>query len=129
MKPTIPTILFLALAMAAPDASMAKKKDAPPQGYDQYGPPGQGKSGGPPPWAPAHGYRAKQRYRYYPAQNLYMDPASGLYYFFQGGHWRQGGLPPGLPPGALGKYREFDGEPGQPWKDNPYVKGNKKKNN
>jgi hypothetical protein len=24
------------------------------------------KKGGPPPWAPAHGYRAKHKYRYYP---------------------------------------------------------------
>jgi hypothetical protein len=35
---------------------------------------------GPPPWAPAHGYRAKHRYRYYPDSEVYYD--------YGGGRWR-----------------------------------------
>lgn len=122
----LPTVL-LTLSFLVPGAAQAKKKDnPPPPPPGQYVPPGQTQPGGPPPWAPAHGYRAKQQYRYYPGHNIYMDPASGMYYFLQGGHWKHGGLPPGLSPGALGRYHEFDGQPGRPWKDNPYKKGGKK---
>jgi len=28
---------------------------------------------GPPPWAPAHGHRAKYRYQYYPSTSVYFD--------------------------------------------------------
>ena len=31
------------------------------------------KKGGPPPHAPAHGYRAKYTYRYYPSCSVYYD--------------------------------------------------------
>jgi hypothetical protein len=49
---------------------------------------------GPPPWAPAHGYRAKQapayHYVYYPAQQVYYAPASGTWFWMSGGNWRFG---------------------------------------
>lgn len=52
----------------------------------------------PPPWAPAHGYRAKHhrhhakhyQYIYYPSSQVYFSPARrGYYYPYQGG-WRYG---------------------------------------
>jgi outer membrane lipoprotein SlyB len=43
--------------------------------------------GGPPPWAPAHGYRAKHRYRYYPSSYIYFDVDRGIYFYRSGGEW------------------------------------------
>lgn len=48
----------------------------------------------PPPWAPAHGQRAKQareyRYMYYPAQQVYFAPASNMWFWMNGGNWQFG---------------------------------------
>lgn len=128
MKSVTLIVLMLGLLALNPDTSWSKKKDGPPPfDTDGYLPPGQAKPKGPPPWAPAHGYRAKQRYRYYPAYNLYQDPVSGLFFTFQGGTWTKGGLPPGVPPERLGRYREFEGYADEPWKSNPYPKKGKNK--
>ncbi len=42
---------------------------------------------GPPPWAPAHGYRAKTRYVYFTEQNLYYDNTKGVYIYLSGKTW------------------------------------------
>ena len=111
--------------LALPAIGAAKKnKDyddpPPPDGYPQPLPPGQMKKqgGGPPPWAPAHGYRAKQQYRYYPKQNIYMDPATGMYFSFQGGAWAKGPLPYGLTPHTLGHGYMIMGDPDAPYNAN-----------
>lgn len=54
----------------------------------------------PPPWAPAHGYRAKQyRYVYYPAYEVYYAPETRLWFWLDGGGgWRFGA---NLPTGAM----------------------------
>lgn len=48
----------------------------------------------PPPWAPAHGYRAKQareyRYVYYPAQQVYYAPEQQLWFWMSGDNWQFG---------------------------------------
>src|SRR5829696_2208196 len=47
--------------------------------------------GGPPPWAPAHGRRAKEasyRYYYYPASGVYMNVNTGSYFYMNGGTWQ-----------------------------------------
>jgi len=54
--------------------------------YRHEPPPRQG--GGPPPWAPAHGYRAKHKYRYYPSSHVYYDTGRRLYFFSEGRDWR-----------------------------------------
>ena len=46
------------------------------------------KKGGPPPHAPAHGYRAKYEYRYYPACGVYYDTHRELYFYLEGPNWR-----------------------------------------
>lgn len=53
----------------------------------------------PPPWAPAHGYRAKQyRYIYYPQYEVYYAPETRLWFWLDGGRWRFGAaLPAYLP--------------------------------
>lgn len=43
---------------------------------------------GPPPWAPAHGYRAKHRYRYYPDSYVYYDSGRRLYFYSSIGDWK-----------------------------------------
>lgn len=42
---------------------------------------------GPPPWAPAHGYRAKTRYVYFPDQNMYYDLNARNYLYLSGRNW------------------------------------------
>ncbi|MBW1679538.1 MAG: hypothetical protein JRJ08_05275 [Deltaproteobacteria bacterium] len=52
---------------------------------------------GPPPWAPAHGYRAKYRYFYYPSSYIYFDTGRNLYFYFEGGQWQvSAALPAGI---------------------------------
>ncbi len=48
------------------------------------------KKGGPPAHAPAHGYRAKHQYRYYPSQKVYHDSDRGLYFYLKGDNWEIG---------------------------------------
>ena len=43
---------------------------------------------GPPPHAPAHGYRAKYKYHYYPDEHVYFDVSRGLYFYLEGDEWR-----------------------------------------
>lgn len=57
--------------------------------------------GGPPSWAPAHGARAKHRYRYFPDHRIYFDIDRKLYFFLEGSIWKSAPKPPllpGLPP-------------------------------
>ena len=44
----------------------------------------------PPDWAPAHGYRAKHRYMYYPSHQVYYEPASTTWFWLEGSNWRFG---------------------------------------
>jgi hypothetical protein len=46
------------------------------------------KKSGPPPWAPAHGHRAKYRYRYYPNHYVYYDVERRVYFYIEGEGWR-----------------------------------------
>jgi len=46
------------------------------------------RKGGPPPWAPAHGYRAKHHYRYYPSSRVYHDRDRGVYFCYKDGQWK-----------------------------------------
>ncbi|MEW5911027.1 MAG: hypothetical protein AB1814_00570 [Thermodesulfobacteriota bacterium] len=79
-------VVITAAALALSWPALAK----PPGGM----PPGQAKKmeqgGGPPPWAPAHGYRAKHQYRYWPSNQIYFDPGRGLYFWLSGGGWQVG---------------------------------------
>lgn len=44
----------------------------------------------PPPWAPAHGYRAKHHYVYYPVREIYYEPARDIWFWLEGDNWRFG---------------------------------------
>ncbi len=58
------------------------------------------RGGGPPPWAPAHGRRAKEaayRYYYYPASGVYLNISTGTYFYLSGGTWQVSArLPPSV---------------------------------
>jgi hypothetical protein len=44
----------------------------------------------PPPWAPAHGWRAKQRYVYYPSAEVYSAPDTRMWFWLGGDGWQAG---------------------------------------
>ena len=44
-------------------------------------------SQGPPPWAPAKGYRAKTRHIYFPEHNFYYDIQQRSYFYLNNGKW------------------------------------------
>ncbi|HEX5960650.1 MAG TPA: hypothetical protein VFY97_05320 [Rhodanobacteraceae bacterium] len=44
----------------------------------------------PPPWAPAHGWRAKHQYVYYPSAGVYYEPASRMWFWLGGDGWQAG---------------------------------------
>ena len=48
------------------------------------------KTKGPPAHAPAHGYRAKHAYRYYPNERTYYDTQRQLYFYLEGYGWQVG---------------------------------------
>jgi len=48
------------------------------------------KKKGPPTHAPAHGYRAKHQYRYYPSHSVYYDTDRRLYFYIKGENWEVG---------------------------------------
>jgi hypothetical protein len=52
------------------------------EGYSEH------KEEAPPPWAPAHGYRAKHRYHYYPASRVYFEKEEGLWFYYRDGEWQ-----------------------------------------
>lgn len=56
----------------------------------------------PPPWAPAHGYRAKHHhhhhYVYYPAYEVYYEPARSLWFWLGDGGWHFGASLPAYYP-------------------------------
>lgn len=56
---------------------------------EDQGSPKIARGGGPPPWAPAHGHRAKQAraYYYYPSVGVYYDLSSRKYFYLSGGTW------------------------------------------
>jgi hypothetical protein len=73
--------------------------------------------GGPPAHAPAHGYRAKYNYQYYPEAKVYYDTDRKLYFYMQGDNWKASvSLPLDLKLG-LGNYVSVEMDC-----DKPYLK-------
>jgi len=74
------------------------------------------KKSGPPAHAPAHGYRAKHQYRYYPSSKVYHDTRRGLYFYLKGDNWEvRASLPSKLQAG-MGSYVNLELDT-----DKPYV--------
>lgn len=70
---------------------------------------------GPPPHAPAHGYRAKHCYRYYPANEVYYDTGRRIYFYMEGGAWVSDALLPYHLRVSLGNYETVE-----MYSDKPY---------
>ena len=79
---------------------------------------GYKKKGGPPPHAPAHGYRAKHQYRYYPDRNVYYDQGRGLYFYMKGEGWAVGASLPGDLVANLGASVNFELDTDKPFEHN-----------
>ena len=85
-------------------------------GYSEVGHKHKHKKKGPPAHAPAHGYRAKHQYRYYPSRSVYYDAGRGIYFYLKGKKWEVGAsLPSSLHVGLGDSVRiELD-------TDKPYI--------
>jgi len=76
------------------------------------------KKGGPPPHAPAHGYRAKYQYRYYPNCNVYHDASRGMYFYMKGDGWAVGASLPTDLLSNLGASVNLDMDTDKPYEQN-----------
>lgn len=86
----------------------------------KQGPDGGGykKKEGPPPHAPAHGYRAKHQYRYYPNCNVYHEPSRGVYFYMKGDGWAVGASLPTDLQSSLGASVSLDMDTNKPYEHN-----------
>ena len=92
MKRTITFILFFSGFLFfsgdlfAQGKSQGKGKGNKGKGNDKMVIVGEKEKGkGPPPWAPAHGYR--RRHVYFPDQKVYYDNTKGVYITMTNGKW------------------------------------------
>lgn len=85
--------------------------------YDHRGPDYEGndRKGGPPPWAPAHGYRAKHQYRYYPESRVYYDTGRGVYFYYHNGDWQVSASLPGSVRIDIDKYVTLEMDSDRPY--------------
>lgn len=70
---------------------------------------------GPPPWAPAHGYRAK-KYRYYPSVQVYFDIQRDVYFYYRNREWRVSARLPNRIRTSMAKYITLEMGTDQPYK-------------
>lgn len=73
------------------------------------------KGNGPPNHAPAHGYRAKYQYRYYPNCSVYYDTSRKLYFYLKGGNWEFGASLPSNLRARLGGFVNIEMDTGKPF--------------
>jgi hypothetical protein len=81
----------------------------------KIGEPQMTKKGGPPPHAPAHGYRAKYAYRYYPRAHTYFDISRKLYFYLVGDKWKVSASLPGHLQVRLGDYVNVEMDSDKPY--------------
>jgi hypothetical protein len=74
------------------------------------------KKGGPPAHAPAHGYRAKHQYRYYPSSSVYYDTGRGLYFYLESDNWEVGASLPSSLRVGLGDSVSIELDTDKPYK-------------
>lgn len=81
----------------------------------ESGPIYRAKKGGPPPHAPAHGYRAKHKYRYYPSSCVYFDVGRKVYFYIEGVSWRASASLPHHIRIRLGNYVNIEMDTDKPY--------------
>jgi hypothetical protein len=77
-----------------------------------------GKKGGPPPHAPAYGYRAKHQYRYYPCCSAYYDAGRRVWFYIKTGEWTIGASIPTDLSAQLGYYVNISMDTDKPYEFN-----------
>lgn len=88
---------------------------------------------GPPSWAPAHGHRAKHRYRYYPHDYVYFDLGRRVYFYLEGDRWQVSAQLPNRISLVYGSYVTLEMETDRPYQKfsehkKKYPPGQAKKN-
>jgi hypothetical protein len=88
--------------------------------------------GGPPAHAPAHGYRKKHTYRYYPDSEVYFDTSRDVYFYLSGDQWRVSASLPNSIRIGLGDHVVIETDTSQPYEyhkehKHKYPPGQKKK--
>ena len=76
---------------------------------------------GPPDHAPAHGYRKKFGYHYYPDQQVYYAPDRGTYFWLEGSSWKVGVELPYSLEVSLGSYVSIELDAHTPYKQHATV--------
>ncbi len=131
MKTTLRTLLMLTLILSGifliscsgyrvegPGDVSVEVGDDDDQAYER----GDDKKG-PPPWAPAHGYRRKQAYYYYPNGDIYYNRDKKEYVWIEAGDWKFGTkLPTSLESALNGPKVSIDLEGDDPSKFHKQVK-------
>ncbi|HDG97611.1 MAG TPA: hypothetical protein ENG73_05505 [Desulfobacterales bacterium] len=118
--------LFLAVALLLSGCTTTSGGVA--VGWGQKGsspaesPPGRHHRHGPPPHAPAWGYRAKYQYWYYPDAFVYFDVTRKVYFYMEGPNWRMAFSLPIYYRTRLGGYVVIEMD-----SDTPYVEFHKHK--
>ena len=79
---------FLASAMVFVFLFFTGSQDLYAQGKGKGNAKTEARAGGPPPWAPAHGYRAKTRYVYFKDYDVYYDHEKAVYISLAGRNWQ-----------------------------------------
>lgn len=117
----IPVVAFLMLAFTFTGFAQSSGGITVQWGDDSKQGPSNGgykKKGGPPPHAPAHGYRAKHQYRYYPSRNVYYDQGRGVYFYIRGDGWAVGASLPTHLQSDLGYAVHLDMDTDRPYQFN-----------
>lgn len=91
MKTIIKTLAFSLVVLAIMSTESLAQKKGPKKEKTSYK-----KETGPPPWAKAHGYRAKTRYVYFTDHNFYYDNNNGVYIYMSGNNWEVSASIPSL---------------------------------
>ena len=94
--------------------TVAYEKDGN-SGYSEAGHKDQNERKGPPPHAPARGYRAKHQYRYYPACSVYFDTGRRIYFYLEGDNWEVGASLPSSLQMRLGDYVNMELDTDRPY--------------
>ena len=81
--------IIFAVGCAPKQVRVVYEKDANSK-YSEVGHKHKHRSKGPPAHAPAHGYRAKHQYRYYPSRSVYYDTGRKLYFYIKADNWEVG---------------------------------------
>lgn len=96
MRPTILFFVFLTAGAfmfsgcATPSGGNISVDWENPKSQQESPQPKVAKKSGPPSHAPAHGYKAKHTYRYYPNECTYYDPDRNVYFYIEKDGWTIG---------------------------------------